>query len=117
MKSYYPEIPTPFDVDWHHQFGNKLAVFPRNLCFRNEALQLDYWPDLTTFTENCDTSLLMYYPQSASRFSICVNYRKLTGTWDAVKYCDDIVLQRATGDTFESAMQKIIAQGLIWGEA
>ncbi|MCU1285709.1 MAG: hypothetical protein JWO13_2059 [Acidobacteriales bacterium] len=117
MKSYHPETPIPFDVDWHHQFGNKLAVFPRNLCFRNEVLQLDYWPDLTTFTEDYETSLLMYYPPAASRFSICVIYRKLSGTWDVVKYCDDIVLQRATGQTFESAMQNIVTQGLTWGEA
>jgi hypothetical protein len=117
MKSYHPEIPIPFDTDWHHQLGTKLAVFPRNICFRNGPLQLDYWPDLTTFTEDFESSQMMYYPPSAHSFSICVLFNKQNGTWETVKYCDDVVFQHSTGDTFEGAMLRTVESGLCASEA
>jgi hypothetical protein len=117
MKSYHPELPIPFDTDWHHQLGTKLVVFPRNICFRNGPLQLDYWPDLTTFTEDFETRQMMYYPPSAHSFSICVLFNKQSGTWETVKYCDDVVFQHSTGDTFEAVMLRTVESGLCASEA
>jgi hypothetical protein len=116
MKSY-PEIPTPFDTDFHHQLGNKLAVFPRNIFFRNGPLQLDYWPDLSTYTEDPETTQLMYYPPHASCFSIWVCYCKSSGSWETIKFCDDLALQHSTGVTFEEVMQNTVERGLCCGEA
>jgi hypothetical protein len=116
MKSYPPQLPIPFDTDWHHQFGRRLSVFPRNLCFQEGASRLDYWPDLATFTEDFEMAQLAYYPESASPFSVAVIYRKLEARWDTVKFCDDIVLQHSSGETFEEVMEKTIISGLCRGE-
>jgi hypothetical protein len=117
MKNYYSQPPTPFDTDWHHQFGRRLSVFPRNLCFQDGALRLDYWPDLATFTENIETAQLAYYPAVPSPFSVSVVYRKLEARWETVKFCDDIMLQHSSGETFEEVMEQTIESGLCRGEA
>jgi hypothetical protein len=117
MKSFHPQLPIPFDTDWHHQLGTKLAVFPRNIPFQNSGLHLDYWPDLTTFTEDFETTQMMYYPPAAHCFSICVIFKKQSGSWETVKYCDDVVLQHSSGETFESVMRRTVDSGLCAGES
>jgi hypothetical protein len=117
MKSYSPHLPTPFDTDWHHQFGRRLSVFPRNISFREGANALDYWPDLATFTEDFETAQLAYYPAAPSPFSVCVIYRKLQVRWETVKFCDDLVLHHSCGETFEQVMEQTLAVGLCRGEA
>ena len=117
MNSYYPQLPIPFDTDWHHQFGNRLSVFPRSICFQEAASRLDYWPDLATLTEDCDLAQLMYYPASQSPFSVCVIYRRAESRWDTVKFCDDLVLQHSSGSSFEEVMEQTIVSGLCRGEA
>lgn len=117
MKSSYPQLPAPFDTDWHHQFGRRLSVFPRNICFADGNITQDYWPDLATFTEDHEIAQLMYYPAAASPFSVCVIYRSLEERWETVKFCDDLVLQHSAGETFEKAMQQTIKSGLCSGEA
>ena len=117
MKSYYPQLPKPFDNDWHHQFGCRLSVFPRNIRFQEGGPRLDYWPDLATFTEDFETAQLMYYPAAPSPFSVCVIYRRMESRWETVKFCDDLILQRSTGATFEEVMEQTIASGLCHGEA
>ena len=116
MKSYQPQLPTPFDTDWHHQFGRRLSVFPRNLCFQEGSSRLDYWPDLATFTEDYETAQLAYYPAAHSPFSVSVIYRKLEARWETVKFCDDIVLQHSSGETFAEVMEQTIVSGLCRGE-
>jgi hypothetical protein len=117
MKSYSPQLPIPFDTDWHHQFGRRLSVFPRNIGFREGAKALDYWPDLATFTEDRETAQLAYYPATLSAFSVCVIYRKLQESWETVKFCDDLVLQYCAGETFEEVMEQTIAVDFCRGES
>ncbi len=117
MKSYSPQLPIPFDTDWHHQFGERLSVFPRNISFRQGAHVLDYWPDLATFTDDYETAQLAYYPAPASPFSVAVIYRKLDSRWETLKFCDDVVVQRSTGETFEEVMEQTLSVGLCRGEA
>ena len=117
MKSYYPQLPIPFDTDWHHQFGDRLSVFPRNISFRESGTGQDYWPDLATFTEDTETAQLMYFPAAPSPFSVCVIYRRWEQRWETVKFCDDLILQRCTGETYEEVMELTIAGGLFRGEA
>src|SRR4029077_14858324 len=116
MKSY-SQLPIPFDTDWHHQFGRRLSVFPRSLSFSEGNLCQDYWPDLATFTEDFETAQWAYYPAAASPFSVCVIYRKLESRWETLKFYDDIVWQRSSGETFEAVMEETIATGLCRGEA
>lgn len=117
MKSYYPQLPIPFDTDWHHQFGDRLSVFPRNISFRAGGAGQDYWPDLATFTEDMETTQMMYFPAGPSQFSLCVIYRSMEQRWETVKFCDDLLLQRAIGETYEEVMEQTIAGGLCRGEA
>ncbi len=117
MKSYSPQLPIPFDTDWHHQFGRRLSVFPRSLSFSEGAQRQDYWPDLATFTEDVETAQLAYYPAAQSPFSITVIFRKVDGRWETLKFCDDLVLQHSTGSTFEQVMEQTIVSGLCRGEA
>ena len=76
MKSYYRNFPFHSTRTGTTSSATALRI-PAQHKFSKRSVATDYWPDLTTFTENCETSQLMYYPQSASRFSVCVNYRKL----------------------------------------
>lgn len=123
MKSYPPQLPIPFDTDFHHQFGRRLSVFPRNLSFQEGGRfqenhrGLDYWPDLATFTEDFSSAQLMYYPASRSEFSVCVIYRKMEARWVTVKFCDDRVMQHSSGETYEEVMEQTITSGLCRGEA
>src|SRR4051812_46821695 len=100
----YSQLPIPFDTDWHHQFGRRLSVFPRNISFPAGDGAQDYWPDLATFTEDFETVQLAYYPATPSPFSVCVIYRKHEARWETVKFCDDLVLQFASGETYEEVM-------------
>jgi len=115
-KSYSPQLPIPFDTDWHHQFGRRLSVFPRNICFSEGAIAQHYWPDLATFTEDIEAAQMAYYPAAPSPFSVCVMYRKLEAQWETVKLCDDLVLQHSTGETFEEVMEQTVVSGLCRGE-
>ena len=123
MKSSQPQLPIPFDTDWHHQFGRRLSVFPRSICFQEHGRfqecgrRLDYWPDLATFTEDYETAQLMYYPAVPTSFSVCVIVRKMEARWETVKFCDDIVLQHSSGETYEEVMEQTISSGLCRGEA
>ena len=117
MKSYSPQLPLPFDTDWHHQFGRRLSVFPRSISFCEGSLAQDYWPDLATFTEDFTQAQLAYYPAVPSSFSVSVVYRKLDARWETLKFCDDLVLQHSSGDTFEDVMEQTIVSGLCRGEA
>jgi hypothetical protein len=117
MKSYQPQLPIPFDTDWHHQFGPQLAVFPRNLSFREGESTQHYWPDLATFIDDVETAQLAYYPESPSPFSLFVIYRKLDAQWQTLKFCDDLVLQRCAGGSFDDVMEQTVTSGLSPGEA
>jgi len=117
MKSYSPQLPIPFDTDWHHQFGDRLSVFPRNISFRDRDSGQDYWPDLATFTEDYETAQLAYYAAAPSPFSVCVIYHKEQSRWETLKFCDDLALHHATGETFEEVMEQTLAVGLCRGEA
>ena len=117
MKNQYSQLPIPFDTDWHHQFGQRLSVFPRNISFQEVASRLEYWPDLATFTEDSETAQLMYFPAAPSPFSVCVIYRRMEWRWETVKFCDDLVLQHSSGETYEEVMEQTIAGGLCRGEA
>jgi hypothetical protein len=114
MKS--AQLPIPFGADWHHQFGRRLSVFPRNISFHEGGTSQDYWPDLATFTEDTETAQMMYYPAGPSSFSVCVVYRRSDERWETVKYSDDVVVQHSTGETFEEVMEQTIANGLCRGE-
>ena len=115
MKTF-PETPIPFDTDWHHQLGDRLSVFPRNLSFCGEALVLNYWPDLATFIEDADALHLAYYPAHYSAFSISVIFKKSNSTWSALKFNDTYLLQGSQGAKFEQVMAETLGWEFTPGE-
>ena len=112
----FPVTPATFDTDWHHQLGEKLAVFPRSICFCGNAHSLNYWPDLATITVDGDTRQLVYYPSQASAFSLCVVFEEVLERWNVSKFFDNLLLQYTSGFSFDEVMAGVIECGLCCGE-
>ena len=104
------ELPLPFPADWHHQLGDRLAVFPRYLAQLTDSENANadrYWPDLATFSESPEGALQMMYYRAESASSFLVTYWEESGQWEVLKFIEFSPVQLFAGRDFDKLVLQI----------
>ncbi|HZR29575.1 MAG TPA: hypothetical protein VFA71_12430 [Terriglobales bacterium] len=92
-----------FEADWHPDLGCKLEVFPRSFPLLDQV----FWPDLASFLQDRCSRQMMYYPASASAWSVQVIFHEKQQCWSAALFQDaEVVLQRS-GDSLAALSQEL----------
>lgn len=92
-----------FPVDWHHELGPKLAVFPRSIPLLGQV----FWPDLLSLVEGRQSRQMAYYTLAPSIWSVQVAFNEQQRAWNLAVFNDACLVVQCSGNSLASVIQQL----------